>query len=292
VTAPSGSPVPPTPRAPSPQELRRGLARLKMVPTLPRLLQRIIVAVDDPTVHLDYVAELIEVDQALASQILRLANSAFYGSQGKVSQVKHALVLLGAVVTRCLVLATTVLDLRHMRFEGLWEHALGTAVAGGAIARVTGRGKPEEIATAGLLHDLGKVMLCKELPDVFALAVARAQAERRSLLAVEREILGVDHAEVGGWLAEQWRLPAVLAEPIRYHHAPGRARQAVDETAVVHVADSLVRGLGYGSGGDPCVPDIDPAAWQRLDLSADVLDRVLERYEVDLDHALNYAVFD
>jgi HD-like signal output (HDOD) protein len=266
--------------------------RLKAVPTLPKLLQRIIVSVDDPDVDVDHIAALIEIDQVLASQILRLANSAFYGSQGTVSQVRQALVLLGSVVTRCLVLATSVLDLRHIRLRGFWEHALGTAVAASAIATVTRRGRPEEVMTAGLVHDIGKVMLCKELPDLFALAVARAQAEQRSLREIEQELLGVDHAEIGGWLADQWSFPPVLSEPIRYHHAPGEAVQAIDETAIVHVANSLIRASGYGSGGDAKIPVIDPDAWTRLGLDGPALDTILDRFETDLDHALNYALFE
>lgn len=278
--------------SPSPEELRRAVARLKAVPTLPKLLQRIVVAVDDPDVSVDHIAELIEIDQVLSSQLLRLANSAFYGAQGSVSGVKSALVLLGSVVTRCVILATSVLDLRHIRLLGFWEHALGTAVAASAIATTTGRGRAEEVMTAGLLHDLGKVMFCKELPDLFALAVARAQAERRSLREVELELLGVDHAEIGGWLADQWSFPAVLAEPIRYHHEPGAAVQAIDETAIVHVANTLIRGTGYGSGGDSKIPPIDPEAWARLGLDAATLDTIFDRFQVGLDHALNYAFFE
>jgi HD-like signal output (HDOD) protein len=278
--------------APSPEELRRALSRLKAVPTLPALLRRVIHAIDDPDVRIEHVAELIEVDQVLASQLLRLANSAFYGSQGRISEVRQALVLLGSVVTRCLILAMSVLDLRHVRMRGFSEHALGTAVAASAIAAVTKRARPEEVMSAGLLHDLGKVMFCKELPDLFALALARAQAEHRSLRAVEHEMLGVDHAEIGGWLAAQWSFPAVLAEPIRHHHHPGAAEHAVDETAIVHVANTLVRACGYGWGGDDRLPAIDPDAWARLALDAATLDAILDRFHADLDHALNYAFFE
>jgi HD-like signal output (HDOD) protein len=287
----NAAPAPSAPRVPAPHELRRAVTRLKAVPTLPTFLRRVIVAVDDPDVGIDHIAELIETDQMLASQILRLANSAFYGSQGKVSQVSQALVMLGSVVTRCLVLAMSVLDVRHMRLRGFWEHALGTAVAAGAIASVTGRGRPEEVMTAGLVHDLGKVMICKEVPEIFALAVARAQAERRSLRDVERELLGVDHAEIGGWLAQQWSFPAVLTEPIRFHHTPRAAREAADETAIVHVANTMIRAVGYGSGGDDRLPPIDPAAWNRLALDSATLDAAFDRFNADLDHALNYAFF-
>src|SRR5579875_2687983 len=161
----------------TPQELRRQVSRLKAVPTLPRLLERVIAILEDPEVNFESVAEVVEVDQALASQILRLANSAFYSRQGAVSRVSQALVMLGAVVTRSVVLSSSVLDLREVSLRGFWEHSLGCATAAGAIAKVTGKANPEEAAAAGLLHDLGKVVLCKQLPEAFAYILERAEVE-------------------------------------------------------------------------------------------------------------------
>ncbi len=277
---------------PTPETLRRQLGRLRSIPTLPRVLEKIATALEDVDVDFENVAELIETDQALTSQILRLANSAFYSTAGAVSRVPQALLVLGAVVSRSVLLSGGVLDIRKVALTGFWEHSLGCAVAAGAIAKVTGRGEPEEVTAAGLLHDLGKVVLYKELPEVFEQVVERAATERRHFRDVERAILEVDHGDIGSWLVEKWHFPACLAEPIAFHHTPERARVAQDETAMVHVANTLVRALGYGSGGDPLVPPIEPRAWARLGLTPALLDRVLERFEVDLDHALNYALFE
>jgi HD-like signal output (HDOD) protein len=277
---------------PRPDVLRRRVERLRSVPTLPRLLQRVVGALEDPDVNFENVGSLIEVDQSLTSQILRLANSAFYSAQGRVGRVTSALVMLGTVVTRSVVLSTSVLDVRKVGLRGFWEHSLGCAVAAGAIAKVTGLAQPEEVSAAGLLHDLGKVVLFKELPDVFEEIVRRADDEGRSFRALEQDELGLDHCEIASWLVARWNLPACLAEPIMHHHHPSRARRAVNETAIVHVANSLVRMLDYGSGGDRRIPTIDPAAWTRLQLDGPKLDRVLATYARDLDHALNFALFD
>src|SRR5205814_8750241 len=111
--------------------------------------------------------------------------------------------------------------MRRVPLRGFWEHSLGCGVAAGAIAKVTGRSQPEEVAAAGLLHDLGKVVICKELPEVFEWTVACATAERRALRDVERRLLETDHAEIASWLVTRWRFPTALADPIAFHHAPG-----------------------------------------------------------------------
>jgi HD-like signal output (HDOD) protein len=282
-----------TPTPSSKERFRWEVSRLRTLPTLPKLLERVVIALEDPDINFASVAELIEVDQSLTSQVLRLANSAFYNAQGTVSQVSQALVMLGTAVTRSVILSSSVLDMRSIAgLPGFWEHSLGCAVASGAIAKVTGRANPEEATAAGLLHDLGKVVLYKQLPDAFVHIVDEAAAQQRSFLEIEREELGTDHGEVAGWLVEKWRFPACLAEPIMWHHAPARARHARDETAIVHVANTLVRAIGYGSGGDRRVPPIDPTAWARLALTPDTLDAVLERFDADLDHALNFATFE
>jgi HD-like signal output (HDOD) protein len=276
----------------APAAFRDRVVRLKAVPTLPRVVQRVVAALEDQEIDFANVADLIESDQALTSQVLRLANSAFYGSQGRVGRVSQALLVLGAVVTRSVLLSTSVLDLRNVKLRGFWEHSLGCAVAAGAIAKATGLAQPEEVSAAGLLHDLGKVILGTELPDVFERVVETAAADGMAFRDAERRLLGVDHGEVASWLVERWRFPAVLAEPIAFHHRPEAARVAKVETAIVHVANTLVRALGYGSGGDATVPAIDPAAWARLGLDAGALDRILALFDADLDHALNYALFE
>jgi putative nucleotidyltransferase with HDIG domain len=276
----------------TPEMLRQRVQHLRTVPTLPALLAHVVTALDDPDVDFENVAELIEVDQSLTALILRLANSAFYNAQGRVSRVTDALLMLGTSVTRSVVLAASVFDVRGRSLPGFWEHSLGCAVAAGAIAKATKLANTETMTAAGLLHDIGKVVVYKEMPEVFERIVERARLEERSFRELEHELLGVDHAEIAGWVIDKWRLPATLAEPIVWHHRPSRARAARTETAIVHVANSLVRALDFGWGGDHRIPAIDPLAWSHLGLNASVLDEILDTFDLDLDHAMNYAQFE
>jgi putative nucleotidyltransferase with HDIG domain len=271
---------------------RAEVRRLKRVPTLPRLLERILATFDDPEVDLNYLAELIEVDQSLASQLLRVANSAFYSTEGATNRIDAALMKLGTAVTRSVVLTTAVLDPRSVRLPGFWEHSLGCAVAAGAIAKVTHAAEPEVVVAAGLMHDLGKVALFQTAPEAFEHCVTCAAQQSRPLREVEREVLGADHAEIASWFLESWKFPPHLAQPILHHHAPSRAHGAPVETAIVHVANSVVRAIGFGNGGDARIPQIEQEAWDLLELDAERLDAVLAAFDEDLDRALNYAVYD
>lgn len=264
--------------------VRRQVERLRELPTLPIVVARLVELLERPDADLGDAAALIETDQVLTAHLLRLANTAFYGLSGTVGTVTQALTVLGTTVTRSLLYGTAVLDLR-IDLAGFWEHSIGTAVAAGALAKHVGLKKPEEVSGAGLLHDIGKVVLYKQAPEAFAAVLAHTRDEGLAFRDAERALLGVDHAEIASWLLTRWRFPPRLLEPIVCHHRPMQARAFPAETAVVHVANTLVRAVGYGFGGDGRIPQIAPDAWRRLGLSPDDLDRVLDVFERDLGDA-------
>ena len=263
------------------EEMRRRVERLRDLPTLPIVIERVIETLDRPDGGHAEAAALIETDQVLTAQLLRVANCAFYGLSGTIASVGQALTILGTTVARSLVCTTALLDLR-IELRGFWEHSVGTAVAAGAIARHLRLPHPEEISGAGLLHDLGKVVLYRQAPEVFAAILERAATDGIRFGDAERILLGVDHTEIAGWLLARWRVPARVLEPVVFHHAPERARTAPTEAAIVHVANTLVRAYGYGFGGDGRIPAITPAAWERLGLGPRDLDRVIASFEADL----------
>jgi putative nucleotidyltransferase with HDIG domain len=275
----------------APDVLRRQVERLRELPTLPAIVTRIAATLDQPDADLADAAALIETDQVLTARLLRLANSAFYGVSGQIGSVAKALTLLGTTITRSLLYSTSALDL-HIDLRGFWEHSIGTAVAAGALAKHLRLPKPEEVSGAGLLHDLGKVVLCKQAPDVFAAALADASSGDHGFGESERRLIGVDHTEVAAWLLERWRIPRRLLEPVVHHHHPERATTARMETAVVHVANTLVRASGFGFGGDARIPPISAAAWQLLGLGRADLDRVIATFEIDLERALEATQSD
>jgi putative nucleotidyltransferase with HDIG domain len=268
------------------QIVRKRMGTLRNVPTLPGVFQRVISLMEGSSAGVKEVADIISSDQALSARILRVVNSVFYGFPRRISNIRHALVILGFDVVRGLILSTAVFDMmRSGGFISLWKHSLGCATAAGIIAQKTNASSPEEVSIAALLHDIGKVIIKIELPEESS-RIDHVLAEKQlSTYEAEGEILGFNHTAVGNWLCQEWHLPDKLADPITHHHTPNLSRIAFLPTAVVHVADALVRGIGFGYAGDDFVPQIDREAWEALDIS----DALLEEIIKEMDHKLDYA---
>ncbi len=267
--------------------LKRRVDALKSLPTFPESILRIneLLTRDDPADSMERIAQVIETDPVVCARLLRLVNSAFYGLSRTVVTVYDALLLLGLDIVKGLILSTSVIDIlggRRNGLAGLWEHSFGAAVAAGALGRALGVPRVEELSAAALMHDLGKVVLASQLAPEYPGVVAKALADRIPIREAERALLGVTHDEIGQWLVSRWRFPPVLAEPIALHHAPADARKHADATAVVHVADQLIRAYGFGFGGDAVMSTIDPTAWRLLSLTPEKIRVAVRHMHEDL----------
>ncbi|MDY6851463.1 MAG: HDOD domain-containing protein [Thermodesulfobacteriota bacterium] len=263
-------------------EVKRRVKRIKNLPTLPGIVQKISGMVESPHTSSSDVARLISQDQVLSAKVLRMANSAFFGMSRKISSITQALVILGFDVVKGLVLTSSVFEMMKQSMAGLWEHSVGCAAASGVIARRLGRPDAEEVLVAGLLHDLGKVVLSLEMPEEMAVIMKEAQTKQISFYETEGEVLGFNHQDVGLWLSEHWNLPDNLSEPMRYHHQPERAVNAVQETAIVHLADIIIRAKGFGFGGDDFVPPLSAPAWKILGLKTGDFGGLIDELEPKL----------
>jgi len=261
--------------------LEEKVLQLTNLPTLPSVVKHISRMVEDKGVQASEIGELIARDQVLSAKILRLVNSPVYGFPGRISSVTHALVLLGFNVVKGLVLSTAVFDTFAQRTQGFSEHSLGCAIIARRLANELGMADVEEIMVAGLLHDLGKAVLSFLAPDEFERAVETAERDHCHIAIAERQVFGVDHAHVAGWVAREWHLPARLHDALARHHEPNCAEEGRQTTAVVHLADILARAMGYGAPGDQAMPPLDQDAFQHLAVSYEQIDRVLERAEME-----------
>lgn len=263
-------------------EAKRQVRRIKNLPTVPGVVRKISKMVENPDTTPNEVGRLISQDQVLSAKVLRMANSAFFGMSRKISSITQALIVLGFDVVKGLVLSSSVFDLMKKSMDGLWEHSMGCAAAAGALAHRLERKDAEEILLAGLLHDLGKVVLILEMPQETAQITAAARKAKVSFYEAENKILDFNHGDVGLWLAEHWNLPETLADPMRYHHQPHLAQKAPEQTAIVHLANIIIRARGFGFSGDRFVPPLSPQAWELLGLTKADFGPILDDLEPKL----------
>jgi len=247
------------------KEVRRKLRKLEGLPTLPPILQKLNVMIEDERVSIHQIAELIEKDQVITSKVLRLANSAFYGFPKKVSTVQNALMLLGINVIKILITTSSIFEILHKEDVGLWEHSIGVAACTKIIAERVELKEPQEIATAGLLHDLGRVIQKVAFKEEYKKILEMVKKGKNHLDA-EREILGIDHGEIGAYLMRQWNLPDRLIEAVDAHHELKKAKKFKKEAAAIHLADVLIHARGYGETILKKMPPLDEKSLKLLKL--------------------------
>ncbi|MBU0481372.1 MAG: HDOD domain-containing protein [Proteobacteria bacterium] len=261
---------------------RKALREIKNLPTLPGIVAKLSKMAEDPDTSTEQMGKVISKDHILAAKLLKLVNSAFYGFPQRISSLDSAIILLGFNVIKSLIISASIFEFMEEQDIELWEHSLGCAVVCSVLAKRLGIKDPEEISTAGLIHDIGKVAIKMELPDEYERIGNMVTAQGISRFEGERELLGLDHAEAGGWLARSWNLPQKLVEPISTHHDPRTAKDEQTASAIVHVGDIIIRGMGYGHAGDIWVPPLQQRAWRLLELTPQDLDLVIDEVEEKL----------
>ncbi|HHN46600.1 MAG TPA: HDOD domain-containing protein [Planctomycetes bacterium] len=267
----------------SPENLFAAVRKLENLPTLPAVVARILeVTISETTAAAD-LAGVISQDPVLSAELLRLANSAYYGLGQQVATVDRAVVVLGFNRVRMASLTIAVLRmwatstsasggmLPQTAFDerAFWQHCLGVAVASEALARSFGVFAGENAFVAGLFHDIGKIVLSQYLSPIYSRALIHLRKHETSIHAAEIATTGLAHERIGEWLTSSWRLPGFIRQAIEHHHVPELAGENEMAPAVVHLADVLTRTLGIGSGGDDVIPAPHATTWNRLALNED-----------------------
>lgn len=268
-----------------PKILRHKVESINTLPTVPGVLKRLSSIIEKPRITIVEISTFISNDPALTTKVLKMVNSAIYGFPGRIASVSHATMLLGLNVIKGLLLGVSVFELMQKTMGGLYEHSLACAIASRVIAQKKNLKEPEEISVAGLLHDIGKVILTLQFPQDYENAIKQAEEKKMAIFDAEKNQFDVTHADVGGWLAEKWRFPRNLIEVIEFHHRPTLAKNAPLETAIVHMADLLVRARGFGFAGENFVPEVNTVAYDLLQLSAQDIKDILREMEENMESA-------
>jgi putative nucleotidyltransferase with HDIG domain len=262
----------------------------RSLPTIPGIINKLSSLAEDGRVSVEEMARVVASDQVLSAKVLKLVNSPFYGFSGRISTVSKALILLGVNVVKSLAISSSIFEIMEKNVVGLWEHSLGAAIAANIIAKQLDLPECEEISTAALLHDIGKVIIKIRLEKDYDNVMAVIKEKEIPMIDAERELLNIDHAEIGQFLGKSWLLPEKLIEPIACHHNVEKSNAQRAKTAVVHISDVLVKASGFGYSGDDFVPRIQPLAWEKLGLNEAMLKKIVKEFEDNLVEAKNFSM--
>jgi signal transduction histidine kinase/HD-like signal output (HDOD) protein len=271
----------------------RVIERVTQLPFSPVAMKILQVAWDERAGARD-MSKVIVLDQAFTARLLRISNSPYYGQSREVTTVSQAVSILGmdAIASLALTLFTfgSVAEEENetLSIGRLWEHSLGTAVWARAIATRAKHVTPEESFIAGMLHDMGKVLLYRFFKKELLEAVRIAESEGLSLADAEQRVLGTDHAAVGQAAANQWGFPPLLRYSIAFHRTPSEVPPKTEESvrkivSIVHVADLLSEACEIGYGGDRSDQAIDPAVWPVLKTTEDECKEMLGQVIAEIE---------
>lgn len=270
------------------------------IPTLPAVVPKLLSLMEDENSGASDISDAISGDPALASKILKVANSAYYGFAQEVTTLKKAVPLLGFNMIRSLALSIGVVHnlpsenkLSNFSQEGLWIHSLAVATLMQEMGKTLVKGRDASyLFVIGLLHDIGKVVLSQFFGKLFQSALQEAQDRvEAGLYSAERRLIGLDHGEVGAMLLIRWKFPEVISGPIDAHHKTELPEGAdVRDVAILRIADALPQQIGLGAGGNPAPPNIREQDLDVLQINEKQLED-LKEYSLGIQDGI-YAFFD
>ncbi len=243
------------------------------VPSLPVLYSRLDETINHPRSSIADIAKVLSEDQGLAFRVLKLANSPLFGYFSRIDTVTQAVTIIGIQQVRDLALAISVMGLFKgipedlITMESFWRHSIVAALSARVLAASQRETNLERFFVAGVLHDIGRLVLFTCLPALCRDIMEVSRQEQRPLFEIERQFLGYDHADIGGTLLRRWKLPVRVSEPVENHHRCRDTGQFPRESAVLHCADFLTHALELGGCGEGAVPPLVAGSWERLSLA-------------------------
>ena len=257
--------------------------------SLPEIYFELQEGLNDPDKTFQDIGEIIRCDAALTARLLKIVNSPFFGFPSEIETISHAISIIGMNQLTDLALATLVIyQFRGIpnslfNMEKFWRHSMSCGVAARSIAEFRGEKNVERFYLAGILHDIGRLVIFKKEPALAREAFVRSKEQPENIFLSERELMGFDHADVGGELLKAWKLPPRLVEAVAFHHQPQAAKRYPFGAAVIHTSDYIVHVLNASSDDEFSEPQLHPKSWDIIGLDADdfefMKDKVKRQYE-------------
>lgn len=239
------------------EKIKQRILSIKELPTLPTVAMEVMALTSNPDSAINDIVNVIQNDPSITTKILKIANSSFYGMRQRIDTINRALVILGMnevnnLVTSVAVFKTFPVKTDKPTFDRLkfWEHCAVTGEVAKAMSVKMGMKLMGTVFTAGLLHDIGKIILDEYFHDEFNTAYELSYEKKIPLYEAEKEIFGVTHPQIGGWVAEKWKLPNNLIDAIMYHHKPVRSLNHKVLTSIVSIANIFSKAADSAFSGE------------------------------------------
>jgi HD-like signal output (HDOD) protein len=276
------------------------LIRKENLPTLPCCVQQLNQMLTSDNITVSAVSPVIEKDPALASKVLRLANSSYYGLSSHVNTISRAITILGFNTVRNLVLTVAMVGIfaKHIQTSldviGLWYHSLGCAVASQALTCKMAHRLQEKAFICGLIHDIGKVIIAQNVPEDMEKVLKKVKQDPSFIQNdIEQEIIGFTHAEVGEFVTDAWHFPMEYCGAIKFHHNPeteisplSAGKEEFENEILacgVYAGNHIAKALGLGKSSDEKVRNIPPFVWHKLRISQKELPELLFKIKLDFN---------
>jgi len=272
--------------------------RTSTVYSLPYFYERLNETINHPRSSVADIARIITEDQGLTVRLLKLANSPMFGYYAKVDSITKAVTIIGTQQLRDLALAASVIGIFKdipedlMNMVSFWRHSVACGIIARTIGTCLRESNVERYFVAGILHDVGQLVLCTAEPELAATVLRESRELEELFFVSERRRMGFDHAELGGALLKAWKIPANIGEPVGCHHTPQFAVQYPLESAVIHLSDIICLGMELGQNGEWCVPPLENSAWERLGIPVSMIATVMKQAEPQLKETFAILVGD
>jgi HD-like signal output (HDOD) protein len=252
--------------------------------SLPNVFMEICNVINDPRSSAVHISDVISKDMNLSAKLLKIVNSAFYGFPSKIHTISRAVTIIGTKQLSTLALGASAIKIFKniptgiVDMESFWRHSIACGISARMIASYMNIINTERLFVAGLLHDIGRIILYTRIPHPAREILTWAAQANVLLRDAETEVLGWDHAQLGGMLLKKWTFPLMLEHGVAYHHDPFKSQHPL-EASIVCLSDVLANVLEMGSSGEHLVPPVMPAVWDKMGFEKAALAEIVQLIE-------------
>ena len=275
--------------------MMKKLERIEDLPTLPTILFEVNTLLEDINTSAKKLGETIGKDPSMVAKILKLVNSAFYGFRSKVSDISNALVLLGFNTVRNSIISVSIIkafsgknDLEGFDITEFWKHSIAVAVTSKRLAEKCRVEAPDNCFVAGLLHDIGKLVLSQYFQDLFTKVWITAQKENLTFYEAEKKEISVKHPMIGSFLVKRWQFPDHLVDAVKCHHAVRKNVSNYELLLIVYIADIIVNHCAIEPENPIDISTVHPDAVEMLGSHMENTNEWYEKLKAEIESACDF----